>query len=237
MHRATKAGIVGFAAVSLLAALISCSHRPAGDSTAGTGTLSDSDCRARLEGARTIEIRRAVIALEKKYAVYSDGVRVGSVTGRVLPLFGDTFTMSSLNGTPLLSEKEVKRAFRFSIDRLALITDPNSGREIGFIAQNQWRDLFNWGIVFHVYDLNQNELGQARQQFSFFLKESSISGMDEGVLRPEYTVKELFRPFQKTYDISVSSGPHSVSAETAVLLACIEDAIWSAQHSKSPKRK
>jgi|GEM_PF-6433669 len=228
----------GLGALGLLTlVLTSCPARP---STIGTGIgakLDAAACRQRLDSAHLMVVKKSFISLEKKYAVYVDGSRVGTVTGKIFPVFGDTFTFTSAKGSPILAEREVKRTFRLSIDRLAVVTDPGTGRELGYVAQNQWRDLLNWGIVFHVFDMDQREIGQARQQFSLFLKESTITGTEEEHQRREYGVKQVLNMFQNTYDISISEGPHSISPEMAVLIVCIEDAIWSAQHAKGSKRR
>ena len=193
--------------------------------------LSDQDCIYKLENASSIKIQSAFFSLGRSDTIYADGVEVASVKGQYFTTFGDTFVLATINGTPILAEKEIKRGFRFSAERLAVMSDP-SGQEVGFIAQNRWQDPFSWGYVFHVFDASQNEIGQTRQAFSTFLKQTDIAGMSSGQLAMEYQVKQQWG-LTSTYDIMVKEGPKAIKPEVAIFLVCIEDAIEAAQDHKS----
>jgi len=195
--------------------------------------LSDSACMESLQQATIITVKEALFSLEKYYDIYADGIRVGYVKGKFFPMFGDIFTLFTINDTSILIEKEIKRGFRFSFNRLAVIMTPDE-QEIGFISENKWQDMFNWGYVFHVYDINQNELGQSRQQFSLWLKENMIYNSNG---QPEYKVTEQLTFIQDTYNIQVAPIDKNISIPVAIFLVCIEDAIKDHEESKSKKKK
>jgi uncharacterized protein YxjI len=95
-----------------------------------------------LRSAREIRIEEKVFNRGKDYDVKVDGQIVAKVAGKNfrMPWQGDVFTLQTVDGVVLASEKEHKRRM-FESNRSAAISD-GAGGIWGYIGEQKLKDLF-----------------------------------------------------------------------------------------------
>ena len=175
-----------------------------------------------VENAKKIEIKEALISIGKHYDIFVDGSKVGTVTGEWITVMGDTFTIEDNSGNVIMSEKQIRRTFRFSIDRLAIVED-SRGNEIGFFGEEKINDLFNPFSKFHFYDADQNELGMYKAKLAVVKKGDFLD--NRGNI--EYSFEKKFLTIVDTYTLNVKKND-DIPVEWAIFMVCIQDAISDA---------
>ncbi len=186
------------------------------------------DYEKALRSASEITVDERSMSVGKHYNILADGKKVATVTGKSThaltgSFVGDVFTLKSLDGRVLASEKEEKRYLRY--DRAATVYD-GQGKVTGYIAEEQFEDLFSFGYIFHFYDANDREVGKSQKIGKSSLNHHSI--MDRKG-KTDYSVDKKFVVTPgDTYELQVKDRESEVPLEHAILLVCIEDAIGDA---------
>jgi len=178
----------------------------------------------KLRTASTITISEYVISLGKDYDILADGVKVGTVEGKNLKLWGDVFTLKILDGKVLASEKENKRIL-FQYNREASVHDVND-TIIGYFAEEKFNDWLSWGYIFHFYDADRNEVGKSQKIGKGAWNYHKLFD-NQG--NTDYTVDKKFVMMGgDKYEIQVHDFESAIPLEQAILLICVEDAIADA---------
>lgn len=190
---------------------------------------TDINYKELLDNAKEIKIVEEIISLGKYYYVYADGVKVATISGNILTNFGDVFTMKDLNGNFLIKEKQIKRwGMRYT--RAAIIMDENDNT-LGYICEEALTKLFSIGYYFHFLNENKEPIGISDEiDFSFFKR--NVFKDNEGNI--DYEVNAEFS-FVDTYTMKVYDTT-DIPLYHAILMVCIEDAIYDAKESSKKKK-
>lgn len=180
----------------------------------------------RIDNADSIRVSEKVLSFGKHYDIYIDGERVAEITGKAVKLWGDEFTFKDLAGNVLAAEKENKRIFRWN--REAIING-GYGEVEGYLGEERFNDLFNWGYVMHFYDSQKNEIGKSQK-----IGRSAINfhALYDNNGNKDYEVDKRFNLIRDVYDINVLDKNSSIPITHALLLVCVEDAIKDSQEAK-----
>ncbi len=188
----------------------------------------------RLTNSSSIEIKEVYLTWGKRYDLYVDNDMVAQVTGKDFKLWGDTFTLKTLDGKVLASEDENKRVL-FKLNRSAVCYDENSNIT-GYLGEERFKDLFKWGYIFHFYDKDQKEIGYSEKIGRSCLARHKLYDVQKNV---DYGIdRKMGIPFLTSYfTLSVDDLESVIPLEHAILLTCIEDAIADSQKTKRLSRK
>lgn len=115
---------------------------------------------ATLEGAKEIELHKAVLPWGDSWTVKADGVEVANIKGQAFYLIGDTYSMYSKAGNFIGAEGEQLRLLNHKAD----IFDYD-GKKTGSISQ----EIFSLLYKFKFIDANGKQVGQMDQKLSFGL--------------------------------------------------------------------
>ena len=133
-----------------------------------------------LDNAKEIKLEKKLFSLNKHYYIMVDNVVVGEVKGEFLTLFGDTLTMTDVNGYTVKKEHQIKRIgptkgklFNVSLDRLAEIRD-GSDNITGYIGEQKLKDLLNLNHKQYFYNEEAFEMGMAKPDFFIFSKDYRV---------------------------------------------------------------
>jgi uncharacterized protein YxjI len=182
-----------------------------------------------LSNAKQIEIKESLISLGKKYTLYVNGKEVGQVTGKLINLFGDVFTLKDKSGNVLAKENQIKR-WHIKFDRSAEVMDAN-GNTTGYIGEEPLTKIFSIGYFFHFFDKNKKEIGTSDQvNFSLF-KKNIFKNADGSIA---YKVNKRFTLLRDTYDLNVIDSA-KIPLYQAIFMVCIEDAIKDSKEKKKKK--
>jgi len=179
----------------------------------------------RLREADEIIIQEHVANIGKDYDIYVKGERVATVSGKNAKLWGDVFTLKTVDGKVLGSEKEHKRILGWN--RTAAFYDPN-GKLNGFLGEEKVSDMFTLGYIFHFRDENKNKLGKSQK-----IGKSAINlhylydnqGNTDYSIDKKFTVAGSLSAKGDKYVLMVKDRESSIPLEHAIFLTCIEDAI------------
>lgn len=192
-----------------------------------TRTTGQSPYEDKLRSASKIEVKEKVISIGKHYDLYVDGEKVAEVTGKAIEILGDVFTLKTVDGKVLASEKESKRFLRLS--RAAICYD-GDGSVTGYIGEEKLKDLFSWSYVFHFYDANKKEIGKSKK-----LGKSSLGRhkLYDNQGNADYDIDKRFRAVglvtsADKYILTRIDFESSIPLEYAIFITCIEDAIADA---------
>lgn len=184
--------------------------------------LTDEEVFELLEDAAEFEIEEAIVSIGKHYTIYADGKKIGTVTGKVITAFGDTFTFETVNGTLISYEDQVKR-WGVKLNRAAIVYDAEDNI-IGYIGEETETKLFSIGYWFHFYDAEKNEIGTSDEVNISVLKKNNFYNNDGELI---YKVEKQFTLLADKYLLTVEDSSE-VSATMAIFMVCIEDAIHDA---------
>lgn len=172
---------------------------------------------------KSFKIKESMISFTKEYNVYIGDEKVAVVKGKFFNGFGDTFTLTDMKGNIILTESQVKRSFRFSLDRLAIVKDKYNNTH-GYIGERIANTLFNPWVNFFFYDANEKELGYNKIKLSL-TKKANYLDMQDNI---EYKVEKEFFALVDTYNITVFKND-DIPIEYAIFMVCIHDAIRDAE--------
>jgi uncharacterized protein YxjI len=194
--------------------------------TKGKVPKTNSKYVQALNSAKKIEIKESFISLGKKYTLYVDGKAVATVTGKLINLFGDVFTLKDKTGEVLASEKQIKR-WHIKFDRSAVVLDP-SGNTTGYIGEEPLTKIFSIGFFFHFFDKNKKEIGTSDQVNISLFKKNIFRNSDGSTA---YKVNKKFTLLSDAYDLNVID-TSKIPLYQAIFMVCIEDAIKDAKEKK-----
>lgn len=183
----------------------------------------------RLNKASEIFIEEANFSWGKHYDIYVNEDEVAEVTGKNIKLWSDEFTLKTLDGKVLATEKENKRIFRWN--REAVFYD-SKGKINGYIGEERWNDLFKWGYIFHFFDENKNEIGLSQKIGRTAISFHQLYDNKGKVL---YDIDKRFNLIRDAYTLSVKDKDSIIPLDHAILLVCIEDAIKDSEVDKESK--
>lgn len=194
----------------------------AGSSSSATKTTGQSSYENKLRGASEIVISEKVLTVGKHYDVYVGSEKVADVTGKAIEIWGDVFTLKTVDGKVLASEKECKSFLK--LNRSAICYDKNSN-VIGYIGEEKISDLLSWSYVFHFYDLNQMEIGKSKKLGKSALNKHKLYDNQGNV---DYDVDKKLNILSDKYVLKRLDFESTISLEFAIFIVCIEDAIADA---------
>ena len=191
-------------------------HAAAKETTA-KGTL---DYEKLLRSATEITVSEYAVAIGKDYDILADGVKVATVSGKNIKIISDEFTLKTLDGKVLASEKEHKRWLR--LNRAASMYD-GQGNLVGYFGEEVLKDLFSIHYVFHLYDKDKNEIGKSKKLTKSCLGTHTILDSSGNV---DYDIDKKFVLIGgDKYVITVKDPNSEISRFAAIFMTCIEDAI------------
>lgn len=194
----------------------------------GCGQLTSTPIQEEVRSeVREIDIQKAFISFTAHYYVAENNEEIGEVTGEFLPIFGDTFSYTDMEGNVIAKEYENKRLLNLSFNREAEVVDANENI-VGYIGEDVVQDLFNIGYKFHFYDAEQKEIGYTQQVILSLLGEQDVYNV-EGELVAK--INRNFTIFTKEYTLSIYSD--DIPEEQLIFFACIIDAIQTAEEEES----
>ena len=174
----------------------------------------------KLKEASTITIEERVLNLGKDYNIIVGGEKVATVSGKDINVIGgDVFTLTTVDGQVLASEKEHARFL--SLSRTASCYD-KQGTLTGYIGEETLKDFFSLSYVFHFYDANKQELGTSRK-----LGKSSFNRhkLYDTQGNADYDIDKHFSLVGDTYTLTVLDKESAIPLTSAIFMVCIEDAI------------
>lgn len=184
-----------------------------------------------LKSAKEIEIKESLISFGKKYKLYVDNKYVGEVTGKLINLFGDVFTLSDKDGHVLAKEKQIKR-WHIKFNRSAVVMDPKDNIT-GYIGEETFSKIFSIGYFFHFFNKDRKEIGTSDQVNISLLKKNIFSNADGTTA---YKVTKEFTLLSDTYTLKVTDSS-KIPVYQAIFMVCIEDAIKDADKKAKAKAK
>ncbi len=228
MNKYVKLGLFGLCMILALTILVGCSAEDYSTlpednqhyDYESDASSNEKDLDEILKEAKNIRIEERVITINKEYDVIVDGRTVATVSGKYVNITGDVFELKDSRGDLLAKEKQIKR-WGVRLNRLAEVSD-SSGNITGYIGEDVISDLFSISkYKFHFYDSNKNEYASTKEQvLSLFYEFKIYDNNDDEV----YLVEEEFSMFGDVYNITKIKDS-DVSAENAIFLTCIVDAI------------
>jgi uncharacterized protein YxjI len=164
----------------------------------------------------------------KDYDLKLDGEIIAKVAGKNVrgPFSGDVFTLATIDGTVLASEKEDKRGL-FEMNRAAAIYDCE-GNLWGYIGEKRERDWFSIAYIFHIFDADKREIGKSQKITNSCWGKHTIQDAKGNV---DYDVDKKWDPNGDTYVVKVKDPDSQIPLEWAIFMVCIEDAIKDAHES------
>lgn len=184
-----------------------------------------------LDSAKQIEIKESLLSFGKKYKLYVGGKYAGEVTGKLIHLFGDVFTLKDKDGHVLATEKQIKR-WHIKFNRSAAVMDP-TGKVTGYIGEETFTKIFSIGYYFHFFDQNRKEIGTSDQvNFAIFKKNIFMNADDTTA----YIVNKQFTLFSDSYKMKIMD-KSKIPLYQAIFMVCIEDAIKDAADKAKSKSK
>jgi len=157
----------------------------------------------------------------KRYDIEVDGKKVAEVSGKMVEVFGDVFTLKTIDGKVLAQEKEDKRFL--SLTRAASCYD-SQGNLMGYIGEEVLSNLFSMSYVFHFYDKDKNELGTSKKlgksAFNWHTMQDNERNVDYGIDK-----KLTTGIWGDKYIVTINDRESAIPREMAVLMTCIEDVI------------
>ena len=188
-----------------------------------------------LDNTNKIELEKKIISLKKHYYVKVDGVVVGEIVGKFMPIFGDELTMTDSKGQLVKKEYQIKRlgpthkkGFNVSIDRLAEITDAQ-GNTTGYIGEEKLKDWWKLTRRQYFYDSDYKKIASAKQNNIFFSKDFTVYDNDENII---YSIDgNLFSLRNKT---TIDKKDNTViDEEDIIFYTIIENSIIDSKSSSS----
>ena len=174
----------------------------------------------RLNNASQITIEERVLNIGKDYNIIVGREKVASVSGKDINVIGgDVFTLTTVDGQVLASEKEHTRFL--SLSRTASCYDAQ-GKLTGYIGEEKLKDFFSLSYVFHFYDANKQDLGTSRK-----LGKSSFNrhNLYDAQGNADYNIDKHFSLIGDTYTLTVLDKTSAIPLTSAIFMVCIEDAI------------
>jgi uncharacterized protein YxjI len=205
-----------------------CGKSPSVTRTSDNLSKVNSKYVETLSSAKQIEIKENFISLGKKYTLYVNGKAVGTVTGKLINLFGDVFTLKDKSGTVLAKENQIKR-WHIKFDRSAEVLDAKDNTT-GYIGEEALTKIFSIGYFFHFFDKNKKEIGTS-DQVNFSLFKKNIFKNSDG--STAYKVSKKFTLLSDAYELNIIDSS-KIPLYQAIFMVCIEDAI---KDSKAKKKK
>lgn len=178
-----------------------------------------------LRQAKSITISERVINIGKDYDILVGGQLVATVSGKDFKVWGDTFTLKTMDGKVLASETEEVRIL--SWNRGATVRN-GKGDITGYLGEETFDNLFSMGYLFHFYDPKNQEVGKSQK-----IGRSAISfhRIYDAQGNPDYAIDKKFTLIGDEFEITVADASN-VPLEQAILLICIEDAIADSEQEK-----
>lgn len=179
------------------------------------------DYESMLRGATRITIDERV-SIGKDYLISADGEPVATVSGKDLNLIGgDMFTLRTLDGKVLASEKEQKRFFR--LNRTAVVYDRH-GDVSGHFGEEKIDDMLSVGFIMHFYDAARREVGRSRTIGKGVISDHEIQ---DSAGNADYEVDKQFKIANPLdyYVLTVKDPLSKIPLEHAILMVCVRDAI------------
>lgn len=117
-----------------------------------------------INDAKKIVIKKDLITFDNNYTIYADNQEVAELHGRVVKGFvGDVFSIKTLGGETIASEKQQKR-YGVKFSRSAKVSMPDGSTH--YIAEEKIKDMAKIGYRTHFFDGDDNELGRTRKVIS-----------------------------------------------------------------------
>lgn len=186
-----------------------------------------------LDNANEIRLEQKILSFKKHYYIKVDEVLVGEVTGEFLTFFGDTLTMTDINGYTVRKEYQIKRlgptkgkSFNISLSRLAEIRDSNDSIT-GYIGEEKLKDFFNLNHKQYFYDKDTAKVGYARPNFFILSKDYKVYDNDDNIL---YEIDGNIFSLSSKATI-VKKDNHSIDEEDVIFYTIIENAIIDSKTS------
>jgi uncharacterized protein YxjI len=179
------------------------------------------DYEKMLMSAAKITVSEYSVSIGKDYDILADGKKAAIVSGKNIRIIGgDVFTLTTLDGKVLASEKEHHRWI--SLNRAASIYD---GQEnlVGYFGEEKLSNLFSVHYVFHIYDKDKNEIGKSKKLTKSCLGTHTILDSSGNI---DYDIDKKFVVLGgDKYVITVKDQNSEISRFAAIFMTCIEDAI------------
>lgn len=183
-----------------------------------------------------INIEKKIFSLKKHFYILVDDVLVGEITGRFMPILGDTLTLKDVHGNIIKSEKQVKRLgttygklFNISLSRLAEINDKN-GNITGFIGEERVEDMFKINHIQYFFDENTEKIGYAKPNFFMFCKDYKIYDNNKKI---NYIVDGNIFSLASRYSILVQN-EENIDVADVIFYTIIEDSIINSEITHFP---
>lgn len=146
---------------------------------------SDVSLSTLLSNANEITIEKKIFSFKPHHYILADNILVGEVVSNVFSMFGDTLTITDVDGNIIKSEYERKRVgfsekhgFNISLNRLAELVDA-SGNTTGYIGEERLKNLLSLNHIQYFYDANKNTQGYAKRDYiTFYTKDYTVYNSD-----------------------------------------------------------
>jgi len=179
----------------------------------------------RLFAARTILVDERMLSWGKEYEIKVAGETLATVEGKNWKTWTDLFTLTTIDGVVLASERENMRAF--GPNRSAAFFD-GDGRPSGYFSEDTLSDFLRWGHRIHIYATDGHEIGVSKRTPGFGGYTQTITDA-AGVT--QYVIEKKFA-LGHEFELVVSNPQSAIPLPQAILLTCVEDAITDAEAKK-----
>ena len=177
----------------------------------------------QLRSALEVKIEERVINLGKDYDILVRGQKVATVSGKnVRIMSGDVFTLTTVDGKVLASEKEHKSFF--ALNRAASCYD-SKGELTGYLGEERFKDFLFLSYTFHFYDADKKEIGTSKKLGKSALNSHNLY---DGAGNVDYTIDKHFSLVGDSYTLKILDHESAIPLTSAIFMVCIEDAIGDA---------
>ena len=190
-----------------------------------------------LYSSKEIKLEKKILSFRKHYYIFSDGVLVGEVKGKMFPLFGDTLELRDVKGNLIKREKQIKRfgltqekLFNVSFDRLAKVEDSNK-KLTGYIGEEKLKDFWKVNHILYFYDENFSKIGKARPDFFILSKDYKVFDKDNNI---DYVIDGNIFSLTSKYTINIKDNS-DIDVEDVIFYTIIENSIINSKTTSSTK--
>lgn len=200
-----------------------------------TVNVNEEGLEEILDNSSEIRLERKIFSLKKHYYILCDGVLVGEVTGKVLPVFGDILELKDINGNLIKKEYQVKRmgptngkAFNLSFDRLAEIKDKDDN-VTSYIGEEKIKDLLKLNHNQYFYNSEYGKIGTGKTDFFILCKDYKVYDNDKNI---DYVIDGNIFSLASKYTI-YKKDSSNIDEEDIIFYTIIENSIINSKITNS----
>lgn len=227
MKKFLKGIVASLFLVVSLTALSGCVNNHPGQQSVGTTSPTANKEMKAINDSDKARVKGSLFSLTSSYKV-DVGDKKYTLTGDFIHWTGDTLKLKNSDGEVILYEEQEKR-WGVKLNRMASVYS-GDGELIGYIGEDNMKNLLSLLQVFYIYDKDGNELAKVKEDWSLV---SSFTISDKN--GPAYSIKGKLLSLTGDYTITRLNDKTEIPMSSVILVTAIQDAISAAAHQDSNK--